>query len=141
MSLSEALCRQGLIFLTSGVALGPAVILAPIPRLALSAHLHCLLEGTMVLALGNYLSPTREARLSPQEKRLIFWGIIATWPAILTEVANGWWGTTGTLPIAARQAGIFARAALWKEAIVYVTHAGDAVGALISLGILCRRLL
>ena len=44
-----------------------------------------------------------------------------TWPMLLAEVANAWWGTMEILPIAARQAGATGGLA-WQELTMKATH-------------------
>jgi hypothetical protein len=50
-----------------------------------------------------------------------------TWPVMLSEMANGWWGARNMPPIAATQAGA-SGAAGWQEGIVTAAH---LLGALV----------
>src|SRR5262245_42188620 len=56
-----------------------------------------------------------------------------TWPVMLSEMANAWWGTKNTLPIAAQQAGA-AGGAAWQEGIVTAAHAVGAIVLIVCWG-------
>jgi hypothetical protein len=49
-----------------------------------------------------------------------------TWLVMLSEMANGWWGTTKMLPITAAPAGA-SGAAGWQEGVVTAAHLFGAV--------------
>ena len=52
-----------------------------------------------------------------------------------SEVANAWWGTTQTLPIAASQAGATGGEP-WQELVVKLTHIGAALALIIAWSLL-----
>jgi hypothetical protein len=58
----------------------------------------------------------------------------------LSEVANSWWGTTQTLPIAASQAGVTG-AESWQELIVRITHIGAGFALIIAWSLLIAGLI
>ena len=57
-----------------------------------------------------------------------------TWLMTLSEVANAWWGTNHTLPLAAGAAGAKGGAA-WQELIVTLCHVAAALGLVFSLSV------
>lgn len=63
--------------------------------------------------------------------RILTAGPWLTWPVMLTEMANGWWGARKALPLAAEQSGALG-AASWQEAIVSLSH---LIGAIRQLGV------
>src|SRR6267154_1981862 len=63
-----------------------------------------------------------------------------TWAMALSEVANAWWGTRQTLPIAAGQAGATG-AETWQELVVQVTHIGAGLALIIAWSLLLVGLL
>ncbi len=58
-----------------------------------------------------------------------------TWLVMLSEMANGWWGTTKMLPIAAAQAGA-SGAAVWQEGIVTAAHLLGALVLIVYWGVI-----
>lgn len=132
MSASERVgrsnLRQGAVYIIVGLVWGMAVPETPFPRLALGAHIQLtahgvmfLVAGLMVLHLG--LGHGRASRL------ILVGGPWLTWPVMLSEMANAWWGARRILPIAAQQAGATG-AEPWQEAIVSGAH---LIGALVIL--------
>jgi hypothetical protein len=63
-----------------------------------------------------------------------------TWAMALSEAVNSWWGTTQTLPIAARQAGVTGAEA-WQELVMRLTHMGVALTLIIAWTLLVIGLL
>lgn len=124
-NLSLHLLRQGSGLVAFGLFFGFAIPLAPYPRLALTAHIQFVLEGTMVVAAGLLLQSTpfttvtstsgkvtevpraRVAdRLSKWQRNVISWGCMGIWVTLLTEAANAWWGTEWVLTLAHEAAGL-----------------------------------
>ena len=58
-----------------------------------------------------------------------------TWAMALSEVANSWWGSMQTLPIAASQAGATGGEP-WQELVVTITHVGAGLGLIIAWSLL-----
>lgn len=142
-NLSLRLLRQGCGLVAFGLFFGFAIPLAPYPRLALTAHIQFVVEGTMVLAAGLLLQSTPfltttstssketkvsrarvEDRLSKWQKTVILWGCMGIWVTLLAEAANAWWGTEWVLTIAHEAAGLKGTqsAERWMEIVVWLTH-------------------
>jgi hypothetical protein len=62
-----------------------------------------------------------------------------TWPVMLTEMANAWWGARNTLPIAAGQAGATGAVA-WQETVVTVAHVVGALVLVVYWGVIVAGL-
>ena len=86
----------------------------PFPCLALTAHIQFITHGSMVLPAGLLLqsdpfstkpSTRLVDRLSGWQRHTVYWGYATAWPILLSEVANAWWGTRLTLPLAAETVG------------------------------------
>jgi hypothetical protein len=58
-----------------------------------------------------------------------------TWAMAMSEVANSWWGTMQTLPLAGRQAGA-AGGKPWQELVVTVTHLAAGLALVVALALL-----
>jgi hypothetical protein len=58
-----------------------------------------------------------------------------TWPVMLTEMANAWWGARQMLPIAAGQAGATGAEA-WQESVVTAAHMLGALVLLVYWGVI-----
>jgi hydroxylaminobenzene mutase len=124
--------RQGAAFMMAGLVWGMAVGATPFPRLALGAHIQLTAHGVMFLVAGLVISHSglgtgRAARF------ILTAGPWLTWPLVLSEMANAWWGTRSMLPIAAQQAGA-SGAAPWQEGIVAAAHLLGAVVMLVYWG-------
>jgi hypothetical protein len=86
----------------------------------------------MVLSAGVllYIAPLKshkDARcladtLSSRQVKLIYWAFALSWPLLIAEVFNGWWGTRQTLPTAANAANVVGEALWWQEFIMIATH-------------------
>ena len=95
---------QGAVYMMVGLIWGMAVPATSFPRLALGAHLQLTAHGAMFLVAGLVISHLGlgAGRLPG---RILIAGPWLTWPVMLTEMANAWWGTRNMLPIAAQRAG------------------------------------
>lgn len=124
--VSRSNLRQGAVYVLVGLLWGMVIPAAPFPRLALVAHIQLTAHGVMFLVAGLVTShlPIATGGLS---SRILIAAPWLTWPVMLSEMANGWWGTTKMLPIAAAQAGA-SGAAVWQEGIVTAAH---LLGALV----------
>jgi hypothetical protein len=54
-----------------------------------------------------------------------------TWTMAMSEVANSWWGTKQTLPIAASQA-VATGGESWQELVVTLTHIAAGLGLILA---------
>ncbi len=124
--VSRSNLRQGAVYMMVGLVWGVVIPATPFPPLALTAHIQLTANGVMFLVAGLVILrlPVAEGGVSA---RILVAGPWLTWPVMLTEVANSWWGTRNMLPIAAGQAGATG-AETWQEALVTVAH---LVGALV----------
>ncbi|MFM9066204.1 MAG: hypothetical protein ACKOUR_02555, partial [Planctomycetota bacterium] len=122
---SRSNLRQGAVYMLVGLLWGLMIPASSFPRLALGAHIQLTAHGVMFLVAGLVMLHLRLARDGLSDKILIA-GPWLTWPVMLTEMANGWWGARKTLPIAAGQAGA-AGAEPWQETIVTLAHLIGAV--------------
>jgi hydroxylaminobenzene mutase len=121
---------QGMALILTGFFLGFAVPLTPYPRLAVGAHVQFETNGLMFVVLGILLLKLPH-RVGEKAVLVMVVSTWLTWLMTLSEVANAWWGTNRTLPIAAREAGA-AGAAAWQENIVSVCHVIAALGLVFS---------
>lgn len=85
--------------MTFGLCWGFYVPHTPFPRLALTAHIQCMVEGTMILLSGMLVEKTDHIKLSETQATIVLVGMVGAWPVLLMECANAWWGTSGILPI------------------------------------------
>jgi hypothetical protein len=118
--------------IAAGICVGFLVPLTKYPRLGVSAHIHFLMEGMMVLSAGVllYIAPLQAHKstrclgdtLSRWQVKLIYWAFALSWPLLVAEVFNGWWGTRQTLPTAADAANVGEKALWWQEFIMSSTH-------------------
>ena len=118
--VSRSNLRQGAVYMLVGLVWGMVIPASPFPRLALGAHIQLTAHGVMFLVAGLVILhlPIAAGGVSA---RILVAGPWLTWPVMLTEMADAWWGARNTLPIAAEQAGA-AGAIVWQEAIVTVAH-------------------
>ncbi|MFM9117576.1 MAG: hypothetical protein ACKOU6_15590 [Planctomycetota bacterium] len=135
---SRSNLRQGAVYMLVGLLWGLVIPASSFPRLALGAHIQLTAHGVMFLVAGLAMLHLRLARDGLSEKILIAapW---LTWPVMLTEMANGWWGARKTLPIAAEQAGA-AGAEPWQESLVTITHILGAIVLIIYWGVILAGL-
>jgi hydroxylaminobenzene mutase len=122
---SRSNLRQGAIYMLVGLLWGMVIPASDFPRLALGAHIQLTVHGIMFLVAGLAMQHLRLAK-SGWSERILIAGPWLTWPVMLTEMVNGWWGARKTLPIAAEQAGA-AGAAPWQETILTLSHLVGAV--------------
>jgi (hydroxyamino)benzene mutase len=125
---SRSNLRQGAVYMMVGLLWGLVVPAAPFPRLALDAHIELTAHGVMFLVAGLVISHLTFAT-NGMASRILISAPWLTWLVMLSEMANGWWGTTKMLPIAAAQAGATG-AAGWQEGIVTAAH---LLGALVLI--------
>jgi hydroxylaminobenzene mutase len=130
---------HGAVMVLVGLVWGLVVPATPYPRLALGAHIQFLLNGMLFIVLATALLalPHRVGLKSIWVMELAVW---LTWAMTLSEVANSWWGTRQTLPIAARQAGVTG-AESWQELVVQLTHMGAGLALIIAWALLVIGLL
>jgi (hydroxyamino)benzene mutase len=130
---------HGAVMVLVGLVWGLVVPATPYPRLALGAHIQFVLNGMLFIVLATALLalPHRVGLKSIWVMVLAVW---LTWAMTLSEVANSWWGTRQTLPIAARQAGVTG-AESWQELVVQLTHMGAGLALIIAWALLVIGLL
>ncbi|MEI8383593.1 MAG: hypothetical protein WCJ09_25985 [Planctomycetota bacterium] len=136
--VSRSNLRQGAVYMLVGLVWGMVIPASPFPRLALGAHIQLTAHGVMFLVAGLVILHLPFAKGGVMAKILIA-GPWLTWPVMLTEMANGWWGARKTLPIAAGQAGA-AGAEPWQEAIVTVAHLIGAAVLIVYWGVIVAGL-
>lgn len=125
VQVSRSNLRQGALYMLVGLVWGMAIPATPFPRLALGAHIQLTAHGVMFLVAGLVILHLPKTTGSVSATILAA-GPWLTWPVMLSEMANAWWGTRKMLPIAAEQAGAVGAAA-WQETILTVTHLTGAV--------------
>src|SRR5262249_35046176 len=124
--------RQGAVYMIIGLIWGMIVPKTPFPRLGLGAHIQLTATGVMFLVAGLVISH-RGLGTGRFCSRILVAGPWLTWPVMLTEMANAWWGTRHMLSIAAQQAG--APGGLpWQEGLVTAAHILGAVVLLVYWG-------
>jgi (hydroxyamino)benzene mutase len=131
---SRQILIHGMILVLAGLVWGLVVPYTPHPRLALGAHIQFVTNGMLFIVLAALLLalPHSVGRKSVWVMVLSVW---LTWAMALSEVANAWWGTTQTLPIAASQAGA-AGGEPWQELVVKFTHIAAALGIILAWSLL-----
>lgn len=117
---SRSNLRQGAAYVLAGLLWGVAVPVTPFPRLALVAHVELVGQGAMFLVAGLLITHLGLGS-GGWARRLLVATPWLGWPAMLTEMANAWWGSKDILAIAARQAGA-PGALAWQETLVMATH-------------------
>ena len=125
---------HGLALVLVGSVWGLVVPATPYPRLALGAHIQFESSGLLFIVLAILLLklPHNVGRNSICVMVLSVW---LTWPMVLSEAANAWWGTTQMLPIAASQAGATGGEP-WQELVVKLTHMVAGLGLIIAWALL-----
>jgi hydroxylaminobenzene mutase len=136
--VSRSNLRQGAVYMLVGLVWRMVVPATPFPRLALTAHIQLTAHGVLFLVAGLVIShlPITKGGVSA---KLLIAGPWLTWPVMLTEVANAWWGARNMLPIAAGQAGA-AGAEAWQEGAVTVAHLVGALVLLVYWGVILAGL-
>ena len=131
---SRQILIHGMALVLVGLLWGLVVPATPHPRLALGAHIQFETNGMLFIVLATALLALPHA---VGLKSL--WVMIAaawlTWAMALSEVANVWWGTLQTLPIAGSQAGVTGGEA-WQELVVKLAHAGAGLGLIVAWSLL-----
>jgi (hydroxyamino)benzene mutase len=130
---------HGAFLVLVGLVWGLVVPATPHPRLALGAHIQFVTNGMLFIVLATVLLALRHS-VGPKSVSVMVAAVWLTWAMALSEVANSWWGTTQTLPIAAGQAGVTG-AVSWQELIVHVTHIGAGLALIIAWSMLLAGLL
>lgn len=131
---SRQILVHGLLLVMTGLLLGFVVPLAPFPRLALGAHIQFITNGLLILVMAVLLLALPH-RVGPKAAGVMLLSAWLIWPMALSEVANAWWGTLKTLPLAGGQAGAKGGAA-WHEAIVKIAHVVAGLGLVAAWGLL-----
>lgn len=131
---SRQILAHGLMLVMAGLIWGFVVPHTPYPRLALGAHIQFLTNGMLILIMAVLLH-TLPNQVGPKSSGVMLLAAWLTWAMALSEAANGWWGTTQMLPIAAGQAGA-AGGASWQELAVKITHIAAGVGLVVAWGLL-----
>lgn len=70
-----------------GLVWGLSIPSVPFPRLALSAHLHSMLNGALLTVVGQ----PDLISLSPFESFIVTWGLNSMWISIASECAKAYW--------------------------------------------------
>lgn len=131
---SRRILMHGLALVMVGLLLGMVVPATPHPRLALGAHIQFITNGMLILAMATLLL-TLPHRVGAKSLRIMEASACFTWLMAISEVANAWWGTKQTLPIAASQAGV-SGGERWQELVVTLAHLGAGVGLIVAWGLL-----
>lgn len=130
--VSRSNLRQGAVYMLVGLVWGMVIPATPFPRLALGAHIQLTAHGVMFLVAGLVMLHLPKT-IGKVSTAILAAGPWLTWPVMLTEMANAWWGTRKMLPIAAEQAGTVGAEA-WQETIVMVAHLIGAVALIAFWG-------
>ncbi|HVU85719.1 MAG TPA: hypothetical protein VHD36_00235, partial [Pirellulales bacterium] len=121
---------HGLGMVLAGLVWGFVVPATPFPRLALTAHIEFTSNGVLFIVLAVLLVALLH-NVGPRSAALMLLAAWLTWVMLASEVANAWWGTKSTLPIAAAQAGA-AGAVAWQETAVTLAHIAAGVGLVVA---------
>lgn len=125
---------HGLVLVLVGLVWGFAVSQTPYPRLALGAHIQFVTNGILFVVLAVLLLALPHG-VGPKSIWMMVLSAWLTWLMALSEVANAWWGTTQTLPIAAAQAAATGGEP-WQELVVTLTHVAAGVGLMVAWSLL-----
>ncbi|KAK9235623.1 hypothetical protein V1525DRAFT_409464 [Lipomyces kononenkoae] len=115
-----SLLRSGVSLQLFGLIWGYTVALTPFPKLALTAHIQSMTQGSMILGVGLLLRQSNLLKLSPLELTITWWGFALAWPAVIVQCFNAFWGTNRLLKITAASAGANGAKA-WQEETVFLT--------------------
>ena len=132
--VSRSNLRQGAVYMLVGLIWGMVIPATPFPRLALGAHIQLTAHGVMFLVAGLVILHLPKT-IGSVSAIILAAGPWLTWPVMLSEMANAWWGTRKMLPIAAEQAGAVGAEA-WQETIVTVAHLIGAVALIAFWGVI-----
>jgi len=125
---------HGLLLVMAGLLWGFVVPHTPYPRLALVAHIQFVTNGLLIIVMAAMLLKLSH-NVGPKSAGVILLAAWLTWPMVLSEAANAWWGTTQMLPIAASQAGA-AGGGTCQELVVKLTHIAAGLGLVFAWGLL-----
>jgi (hydroxyamino)benzene mutase len=131
---SRQILAHGMMLVMVGLIWGFVVPHTLYPRLALGAHIQFLTNGILIIIIAVLLRMLPH-QVGPKSSGVMLLAAWLTWPMVLSEVANAWWGTTQMLPIAAGQAGASGGAA-WQELVVKLTHITAGLGLVFAWGLL-----
>lgn len=131
---SRTILIHGMLLVLVGLVFGLVVPATPHPRLALGAHIQFITNGMLFIVLATVLM-TLPHRVGAKSIRVMVASAWLTWAMAFSEVANAWWGTKRTLPIAASQAGV-SGGEPWQELIVTLTHLSAGIGLIAAWGLL-----
>ncbi len=123
---SRTILIHGLMLIMVGLLWGLVVPHTPFPRLALGAHVQLMTNGTLIILMAVLLLKLPHD-VGPRSANVMLLAAWLVWPMALSEAANGWWGTTQMLTIAAGQAGATGGTA-WQELVVKLTHIVAGLG-------------
>jgi hydroxylaminobenzene mutase len=127
---SRQVLMHGAILVLVGLAWGLVVPATPHPRLALGAHIQFVSNGMLFIVLATALLALPHS-VGLKSIRVMVLAAWLTWAMALSEVANSWWGTVQTLPIAASQAGVTG-AESWQELVVRASHMGAGLALIVA---------
>ena len=136
---SRHILMHGMFMVLVGLVWGIVVPGTPHPRLALVAHIQFETNGMLFIVLATALLALPHS-VGVRSLRVMVAAVWLTWAMALSEVANAWWATKGTLAIAASQAGATGGQA-WQELVVTLTHVGAGVGLVVAWALLVRGFL
>jgi hydroxylaminobenzene mutase len=127
---SRQLLIHGMVLVLAGLVFGFVVPATPHPRLALGAHIQFITNGMLFIVLATTLLALPH-KVGVRSVRIMVASVWLTWGMAMSEVANAWWGTKGTLPIAAGQAGASGGSA-WQELVVALAHFAAGAGLIVA---------
>ena len=131
---SRQILIHGMALVLVGLLWGLVVPGTPHPRLALGAHIQFETNGMLFIVLATALLALPHA-VGLKSVWVMIAAAWLTWVMALSEVANVWWGTVQTLPIAASQAGVTGGEA-WQELVVKLAHVGAGLGLIVAWSLL-----
>lgn len=114
----------------AGLVWGFVIPATPFPRLALTAHIQFTSNGVLFSVLAILLL-TLSHNVGSRSIRVMQLAAWLTWLMLASEVANAWWGTRQTLPLAAAQGGATGATA-WQESVVTLAHFAAGVGLVVA---------
>ncbi len=131
---SRQILIHGMALVLVGLLWGVVVPGTPHPRLALGAHIQFETNGMLFIVLATALLALPHA-VGLKSVWVMIAAAWLTWVMALSEVANVWWGTVQTLPIAGSQAGVTGGEA-WQELVVKLAHVGAGLGLIVAWSLL-----
>jgi len=131
---SRQILIHGMVLVLVGLLWGLVVPATPHPRLALGAHIQFETNGMLFIVLATALLALPHA-VGLKSVWVMVAAAWLTWAMAFSEVANVWWGTLQTLPIAGSQAGVTGGEA-WQELVVKLAHVGAGLGLIVAWSLL-----